>query len=242
VKDAVDAMRGSFALTGSSRPADEAAARGQMELAPDEGQITDFGEKIGGARKDTAKPVGQRAQAEAEESAEPGWRKRYSVTEIAASADPSEKGKWVIRDLRSKDWHGQPRQVGQPFSSKEAAEKAVELAAVARQHRVVMGRSDTEGKSKYTIWRDVTDRKRVQVVKQEFDTREDAMRHMAEHAVEIIETKTAYGEEILAKPEKVKRTGAERRTAPRPPRCSAIPSASAASNSATGTIRKSVRT
>lgn len=173
--------------------------------------IADFGEKIGGARKDTSQPTGSRGET-ATESVEPGWRKRFSISQITSSTDPDENGKWVIRDERKKDWRGQARQIGQPFATKEAAEKGVEIAAVARNHRVVMG--GTKDNTFYTIWRDVTERKRVQVVKQEFKTREDAMRYMAEHAVEIVETKTSFGEEILAKPDTVTRTGVERRSGP----------------------------
>jgi hypothetical protein len=176
-------------------------------------EITDFGEKIGGARKDTAQATGKSTKVETEESAEPGWRKRFKVYEIASSMRPEEKGRWAIQDTRVKGWRGQI--VGrETYATKEAAEKSLPLIAVAQKHRVHMGRPNAEGVSKYTIWREVTDRKRVQVVPQEFDSREDAMRYMATHAAEIIEKKTAYGEEILARPETVKRIGEARRTGP----------------------------
>ena len=38
------------------------------------------------------------------------------------------------------------------------------------------------------------------------------MKYMAEHAAEIVETKTSFREELFAKPEKVMRQGSERRT------------------------------
>jgi len=85
---------------------------------------------------------------------------------------------------------------------------------VAQKHRVVPVNVEGTKTQAYEIWRDVTDRKRVKVVDQQFPTREDALRYMAQHAEEIIETKTGFGEEILAKPDTVKRTGVERRTGP----------------------------
>jgi DNA repair protein RadC/GNAT superfamily N-acetyltransferase len=292
LKATADAMRDTFTLTGSNRPADEAAARGQgdllappaesqeprpkkaftfaikpveggfviesddgggmvmagrpgpgvlnntpprvfgtrdealaymrdkgMQLAETGGEkIEDFGEKIGGARKDTARPVGGRGATDAEESAEPGWRKRFSVSEIVAGDD---KGKWALRDTKKTDWAGRPRQIGELFSSKEDAEQAIPLAAVSQKHRPVPVpiENPVEGgpTQAYEIWRDVTDKKRIKVVDQQFPTREDALRYMAENAVKIIETKTNFGEEILAKPERVMRSGAERRTVPATP-------------------------
>ena len=190
----------------------ESAPFMESEQAGKGEQITDFGEKIGGARKDTAQPTGGRTTTTAGESGEPGWRKRFSVSQVAASTKEGEAGKWVIRDERKQDWRGQARQVGETFASQEAAEKAIPLLAVAQKHRAVPVGKPVNGIQPYEIWRDVTDRKRVKVVQQQFATREDAMRYMAEHAVEIIETKTGFGEEIIAKPDTVTRTGAERRT------------------------------
>lgn len=179
------------------------------------GTIQDFGEKIGGARKDLATGAGARSvKAEKTEPEEPGWRKRFKISEITSSTVEGEKGKFAIYDTKNTDWRGQPRQIGGLYDTRAEAEKGVELAAVARNHTVYMGRPDASGNSTYTIWRKVTDRKRVQVVKQKFPTRDDAMKYMATHAVEIVETKTNFGEEILAKPDIVRRTGVSRRTGP----------------------------
>ncbi|CUJ68357.1 LPD5 domain-containing protein [Achromobacter xylosoxidans] len=77
---AADAARGDFVLTGSDRAADQAAARGQQELAPAPqapaaasepparpgGRIEDFGETLQGARKHYAEQYAERMrQAEA---------------------------------------------------------------------------------------------------------------------------------------------------------------------------------
>lgn len=52
---------------------------------------------------------------------------------------------------------------------------------------------------------------RVKVVEQEFQTREDAMKYMAIHAIEILETNTTFGEIDLPRPENTVRKGLDRR-------------------------------
>lgn len=176
-----------------------------------EASIQDAGEKIGGARKDTAMSAGPRALPK-EEQTEPGWQKRYSVSRIEKSNRPNDVGRWTVRDTRRTDPMGQSRQIGDTFATEEDAKAAVPLIEVARNHQVVV-RSGNKGEPEhYVITRNVTDRRRVTVVEQQFPTREDAMRYMAGHAVQIIETKTSFGEEILPRPDKVQRTGVARRT------------------------------
>lgn len=168
--------------------------------------ITDVGEKIGGARKDTS--VAGRPRSTVKKDEAPGWRKRYQVSQIARG-DIDKDGRWTIRDTRKHDRMGRPTQVGgweNTFATQEEAEAAIPLAEVSRNHRVVAAKD-----GKYAINRIVTDRKRVRVVAQLFDSREAAMRYMAEHAVEIIETRTSFGEEILPRPDKVRRIGPARR-------------------------------
>lgn len=172
------------------------------------GGVQDLGEKIGGARKDVAESTGPRAKVRAPESEEPGWRKRFEVTQIIKSRRPGEEGRWVVHDARTKDWTGQPRQVGrETFATQAEAEAAIPLMAVSMKHRVT---SDGVAGDSYKIVRDVTDRKRV-TIKDGFKTREEAIRYMIQHASEIVETKTGFGEEILATPEKVMRQGPARR-------------------------------
>ena len=65
---------------------------------------------------------------------------------------------------------------------------------------------------KYEIWRDITDRKRVKVVDQQFDSREEAMAYMMANAVQIVEANTTFGEADLPLPPDRARTGPERRT------------------------------
>lgn len=171
-------------------------------------RITDFGEKIGGARKDQAakgaKPARPRSVDE-----RPAWARRYEISQIAKSSRTGEEGRWVVRDTRSLDALKQPRRVGRDtYETREEAEQAVPILAVAQKHRVVPVRGDGAG---YEIWRDVSDRKRVKVVDQVFPTREQAVEYMATHAQAIIETNTTFGEADLPRPPSEVRTGPERR-------------------------------
>lgn len=167
-------------------------------------KIEDFGEKIGGARKDTAASTGSRGKAEEPADETPAWRKRFIPMQSLKT------GRWTIhdtrtgRDLRGDGWSAMT------FDSEEAAIKAIPLAAVSQKHRVYSTHVKDQPE-KHEIWRLVTDKKRVKVIDQQFDTREDAMRYMAEHAEEILNVKTNFGEEILAKPKRVFRKGPERR-------------------------------
>uniref|UniRef100_UPI003D0C51C7 LPD23 domain-containing protein n=1 Tax=Ramlibacter sp. TaxID=1917967 RepID=UPI003D0C51C7 len=201
-----------FVLSGSDRPADEAAARGQGDLlasAPE--RIEDLGEKIGGARKDTAESNGTK-RSRSNDDDRPAWARRFKVSQTVRAGGqlnaPRDEGRWVINDSRSLDFMGQPKQVGrQTFATKEEAEAFVPIAAVALKHRVGMS---SEGK--YEIWREVSDRKRVKVVEQKFDDREAAQEYMVRHAVEIIETNTTFGEGDLPLPPDKRREGPQRRT------------------------------
>ncbi|HOI95559.1 MAG TPA: PLxRFG domain-containing protein [Syntrophobacter fumaroxidans] len=166
-------------------------------------KIEDMGEKIGGARKDTAASRGTRPAAAKPEPEAPSWQRRFVPVE---SLDRS----WAIKDTRTnklvkEGW--KPK----TFASRAEAEAAVPLVAVSQKHRVVSTSAAKGEPPQFEIWRKVTDRKRVKVVEQRFGSREEAMRYMATHAEEILAVKTGFGEEILARPEKVVRTGAARR-------------------------------
>lgn len=177
-------------------------ATGTFSVSPAEvskATIQDFGEKVGGARKDTAQPTGAKAKTAAPAEVEPGWHKRFTPIQNMLRSEPT----WNLIDTKT----GKPIR-GAEFKSEQAAKDAIPLIAVAQKHRVV---SVTGG---FEIMRNVTDRKRVKVVDQVFPTRDDAMTYLAKHAQEIIETKTAFREELFARPEKVMRDGALRRTGP----------------------------
>lgn len=173
--------------------------------------ITDLGEKIGGARKDTANSFGPRnvEKAKVAEQDEPAWRRRYIAVERVIGSNTTSfasSGKWAIQDTKTNKIA-----YGTNFASKEDAENAIPLYAVSQKHRVqIESRGDEP--MQFGIWRQVSDSKRVKVVKENFGSREEAMQYMADHAAQIIETKTSYREELFARPEKVMRQGKERRT------------------------------
>lgn len=191
------------------------------EVSPDAGQqrpasggrganaaIEDVGEKIGGARKDTAVRGAATAKPRrAGDDDRPAWARRFKIDQVVLSTRASEAGRWVIRDGRSQDRLGQDRQLGRAsFATREEAEAALPLLAVAMKHRPV----PLSG-GKWEIWRDVTDRKRVKVVDQAFDSRETALAYMAANAAAIIETNTTFGEADLPVPENKRREGPARR-------------------------------
>lgn len=231
---------------------DSLSEKRQQEAKAKKKGLEDFGEKIGGARKDTATKGGRGTSKPQDDR--PGWARRYEIREEMKQSerahlsgrtdveiDPFEKARFRIVDLRNLDWMKQPKQVGrETFATREEAEKAIPLIAVARNHSARMMRkegipapttkpsfSTREEAEKWAeahkddyvfqIWRKVTDRKLVQVVKEDFPTREAAMEYMAKNAKDIIEAKTAWREELIVKPENAVRTGAERRQGPATP-------------------------
>jgi hypothetical protein len=217
-----DAQRDDFTLTGSNRDADVAAARGQRDIfsAPPEetqdepatGKIEDLGEKIGGARKDTATSTGRTGRTKTKDE-RPAWARRFDVSQIVAGDN---EGRWTIHDNRSKDWMGQPKQVGgrgNTFATEQEALDAIPLAAVSMKHRAVpTGTKGADGEYSYEIWRDINDRKRVKVVDQTFPSRVAALEYMAKNAQAILETNTTFGEADLPRPDNTARTGVARRT------------------------------
>ncbi|WP_461680548.1 PLxRFG domain-containing protein [Solidesulfovibrio sp.] len=163
-----------------------------------------LGEKIGGSRKDTAAPTGPRVRLPGKDDSVPAWKKRFMAVQVSETGFRSGEDKtyWSIADQKGTLRTGRFR-----FDSKDEAEAAIPLAAVSLKHRV------TKRGEAWEIYRKVTDRKTV-VIKDGFATEEDAKRYMAEHAEDILNTKTGFGEEILARPEKVFRKGAPRREGP----------------------------
>lgn len=166
--------------------------------------IQDVGEKIGGARKDTATSTGRRGSAPKRDE-RPGWMRRYDAMQSIKDAGQG-KAVWHLLDSKTgRPVRGQNYRAME-FGSEAEAQAAIPLVEVARNHRVSM---NDDGR--FVIKRDVSDRKRVQVVQQAFATGDEAMQYMRDHAAEIIETKTSFGEEILPKPERVVREGSDRR-------------------------------
>ncbi|WP_339816554.1 PLxRFG domain-containing protein [uncultured Paracoccus sp.] len=211
------AASASSGRTGSGSQSGENDVRGQGGRGLDQeglgrpgpatqpGKIQDFGEKIGGARKDIAETgIKRGAKALTEADDLPAWRRQYRVTQIAASMRPEEKGKWTIMDEKS----GRPLRSGYStalFDTKEQAETAVPLYVVATKHRVY-----AENDGTHAIYRRVTDRKRV-LMQGGFPDRIAADRYMAENAVQLIETNTRIDDSIHPALEEAIRDGDARR-------------------------------
>ena len=185
------------------------AAPGLESVAP--GPIADFGQKIGGARKDTSSPTGSRGASIKDER--PAWRKRYEVSEVVTDKDnPDATGKFSIYDNKT-ERHVRDGYKDKFYDTAEQAETAIPLYEVARNHSVYQERMAKDGeKGTYGIYRKVSDKKRP-LLKGGFDSREDAMRYMVENAVDIIETKMRIDDSIHPALEKVVREGVERRPA-----------------------------
>jgi hypothetical protein len=164
--------------------------------------IGDFGEKIGGARKDTAERGYSMTGNKEEEGDGPAWRKKYVAMEKLDGSG------WTI--AKKGDVFGIVSTRGrQSFATQEEAEAAIPLMAVAEKHRVYQNADST-----FSIYKIVSDLKRFKVVGQDFSSHDDAMKHMATHAEEILNIKTTFGEEILPVPEIAIRRGVERRKGP----------------------------
>ena len=168
--------------------------------------IQDLGEKIGGARKDTALSTGKSKKTKSNDD-RPTWAKRYTISEIVSSTNSNESGKWVIEDSKKTDWKGSPKKLGM-FDSEQEAKDMLPVVAVGLKHRVYARR---DGESGFEIWRQINDVKRVKVVNKVFDTKQDAQTYLIENANNILETSTTFGELDLPRPENTVRKGIERR-------------------------------
>lgn len=187
----------------SSTAATDAAPAAPQKKAAGPAVIEDLGEKLGGARKDLAKPTGARPQRRADPDGDQdsgaAWSKKYVAME-----DTRNPGTWRLFKAK-KGRLGNPLASRQTFASQAEADAAIPMVELARNHRAV-----ERAPNNWAIARDVTDRKRV-YLKDGFDTRAAALQYMAEHAPTLIDTRTTVGEDALPRPDKVMRIGEARR-------------------------------
>lgn len=214
-----DAVKAAEQQPAPSEPAKPTSVKDRVEATKEKptaaAPIADIGEKIGGARKDTAVSTGP-GRKRATDDDRPAWARRFQISQIVTPGgmigEVKDAGRWIIRDSRSLDWTGKPKQVGRDtFATREEAEAFVPIAAVGLKHRVVMASTKKGEPDRYEIWRDITDRKRVKVVDRQFASRDEAMAYMVANAVAIIETNTTFGEADLPLPPNRQRTGPARR-------------------------------
>ena len=166
-------------------------------------KITDLGEKIGGARKDTSVKTGPKGELSTKNI--PAWKKRYLVVENMLDAT-KESRPWMIVDSRTGKVIRGSNYSDMYFNTEEDAIKILPLIAVSQKHSVY-----SDGSKGFSIWRKVSDRKLIRVTPEIFKNREDGMEFLAKNAEEILETKLSFGEEVLPTPEKVYREGESRR-------------------------------
>lgn len=195
--------RKATASAQNSTAANDAAPALPQKQAATPAVIEDLGEKLGGARKDLAKPTGARPQRRADPDGDQdtgaAWSKKYVAME-----DTRNPGTWRLFKAK-KGRLGNPLAGLQTFASQAEADAAIPMVELARNHRAVEREPNN-----WAIARDVTDRKRV-YLKDGFDTRAAALQYMAEHAPALIDTKTTVGEDALPRPDKVMRIGEARR-------------------------------
>lgn len=197
----------------NSKPAEtKPAAKPEKTVQAPAGKkkIEDFGQKIGGARKDMyvkgekAKPAAKpKTEKKTDDSLkDKPWLKDYDIKQ-------GENGKWTVTDKKEEEkrkrnsfifawYNGNKRAIEKLFfDTKEAAQKAATLDAVSQKHTVF----STNEKGNFCISRKIGGRDGHWVqIKDGFATRDEAMTYMANHPEEIMSIRTSYGESDLATP------------------------------------------
>lgn len=186
--------------------------------SPVTAQVSDFGEKIGGARKDTAKPLGARHASIPKANADqPGWRRKYVAAQVMSrgrgqydatagrwvNGIETPTGKWTV--MRTDGVNTRSPQ----FATEAEAEAAIPLVEVSRNHGVSYTKANREAQPVWHIYRKIGDHKRP-VVKDGFASDEEARAYMAIHPEEIIEHKFAFPEVPWL--DRLNRTGGAQRT------------------------------
>ena len=178
-------------------------------------KIEDFGEKIGGARKDmyvNLEPGEKRTKAKSEKKADDGlkdrpWLRDYEIKQ-------GEDGRWILTHKPSEEarkrantvssWiigiYGQPKKrpvETKTYDTREEAEHHAAIDAVSEKHRVFK-RSNGE----FEISRRIGGQKDYHwfALKTGFKTEKEALTYMALHPVEVLQIRTSFGEADLPKP------------------------------------------
>ncbi|GAB3334111.1 hypothetical protein GCM10027299_42140 [Larkinella ripae] len=149
----------------------ELSAEQQAEGEETLDRLTDFGQKIGAARKDTAERGYTRAKAEAD--GQPGWAKKYKVFE-------NKNKTFEVAITKGNQF----RTVKRGFTTEAEAYAAIPLIAVSSNHRVYQ-----KSEGNYAIYR-VYSNGKTWTVQENFATRDAALQYMAENPQEIITKKS----------------------------------------------------
>lgn len=160
-------------------------------------KIEDFGDKIGGARKDMSYRI-EREKTEKkpknEKSDIPAWRKPFEIVQ-------QENGKWQVKYDRGnrKTVYQYKDLAKKEFDSREEAENQMKFTA----YSVMFGdsyRENESGAKEYYIYKRINDRKRY-TLPMRFERRDDLLQYVEKHIDDLLETKTSYGEGDLLTPE-----------------------------------------
>ena len=169
------------------------------------GKIADFGEKIGGARKDTAEKTGPKTNTKPTDE-RPSWQKNTLVMQNNKTIYENRPAdmKWYVYKIVKGGRPGEVEKLSQRgFDTEQEAKDAIPLAVVSQNHRVY---KTPDGK--YAIHRKLSNGN-VPIVKGGFETNEEAMKYMANHAPEIIEHTFKFPEKPWL--DSIKRVGGQDR-------------------------------
>jgi len=163
-------------------------------------KIEDYGEKIGGARKDSLikyRKLGNQTIAEEDGEKVPAWRKKYFAMQ-------GFNGKWGLFVEDKKHWGGARQITRSDFDSEAEALKHITEAHIANNYMFLYNGED------YSIHKRLKSVNKLVEVKSGFATREEAMKWALKNFDELIAIKTGYGEKDLATAPNYKRTGEPR--------------------------------
>lgn len=162
--------------------------------------ITDFGEKIGGARKDNAER-GYTMSSSKEKDDRPVWRRRYDILE-------NTDGKYTVVYTDPKAKYNQSRFLKETFLSKNEAEKSIPVFEVLRTHRILNHKDNSKENLSFGIYKIFSNNKFF-CVKGGFATLDEASHYLYSNPLEIIDFKY----EFPSRPhlDKIERTGVEYR-------------------------------
>ena len=178
-------------------------------------KIEDFGQKIGGARKDMYVKGEKTARPKTEKKPDDGLKERPWLR--AYEFKQGEDGQWKVIHKASAEARQRAEKMDSwimgfnlrnkrrgveslSFDSLEAAQKAATIDALNEKHRLSM-RGSGENASYYIARRIGGQGGHWFTIKTGFKTEQEAKEYMANHAEEIMKIKTSFGEGDIVKPE-----------------------------------------
>lgn len=195
-EDAEQAVKNAAALGVALRIEDNPNYKEAGATAPASGKIEDFGEKIGGARKDLAEKTGPRTKTAKKTETGPKWKNEYIINQLS-------DGKWtVFRDVGN----GFIRRITRnTFDTEAEAKNALPAIYIADKYRFF-----TTNSGKFAIYKHSQSSRNFVPLKGGFETQESAMRWALQNVDELENLRGTYGEKDLATKPDYQRTGERR--------------------------------